>query len=179
MRVRHLFLVCCVFLLGPRPAEATFIYTFDAGGSTGGPASTTPISFSFLHETLGPAHLGGFNWPAINEDCSRGICRSDFLAISLPAHCQISIVMDFRFQVSGRDFPNELELLGTCRDPVTGLFSGLIGMAPQWSEPFDHVGTYFSGGTATRITIAEVPEPATWLLSGLGLALLRLRRARR
>jgi hypothetical protein len=174
MRVRHWWLVC-LLLLGPRSAEAAFIYTFESSSVVSG--STVTISFSFLNETIEQT-IFGFNWPNINEDCSRGLCRSDFLAISLPTNCQISTIMDFRLKNFGDFPPNELEMLGTCFDPVTGLPS-LFGLSPQWSEPFDHVGTYFSGGLGTRLTIAEVPEPATWLLSGLGLALLGLRRARR
>ncbi|HEX6062609.1 MAG TPA: hypothetical protein VFZ04_00245 [Longimicrobiales bacterium] len=171
------FVVAAVLLWTAKPAEATYIYTFDAGGATGSVGSTTPISFSFLHETLGPAHLGGFNWPEINEDCTRGICRSDFLAISLPAHCQISTVMDFRFEVIGRDFANELEMLGFCRNLVTGAPESLFGLVFHWLEPFDHVGTYISGGGPATLTIAEVADVgSTAPMFALGIAALGLRR---
>jgi hypothetical protein len=154
--MRKLAFVVIVLLWTAKPAEATFIYTYDAPCGSSGCGGIGGLSFSILSESvtgIGQTFVG----------------HPNLVSLTPPTNCQSFTQFTV---VSYQRFPTEGERIvgfGLCN-------SALWGVLTVFDELFDHVGTY-TQGTVT-LTIAEVPEPATWLLSGLGLALLRLRRAR-
>ncbi|MGH9241280.1 MAG: PEP-CTERM sorting domain-containing protein [Vicinamibacterales bacterium] len=152
-----------LILLAPRTVDAAFLYTLEWTQTSEG-----PLSFAILRQTLSETPFGG-NWPA------GAPADGSFIPISIPPDCQISVLVEPHFDLfSGKFLNNEAEVLGFCFNPMR-----LYGVGGIFEERFDHVGTYVGVSGSPTLTIAEVPEPATWLLSGLGLALLRLKRARR
>jgi len=156
MRLRHWWLAC-LLLMGPRPAEATFLFTYTLDCVI---CEGDDFSFSILSESS-----TGIGQTSIGDP--------DLVSLTPPGDCQsfthFTVVSYVRFP------DNPLE--GTRIEGFALCNSIIWGVLTVFDERFGRLGTYTKG--AATLTIAEVPEPATWLLSGLGLALLRLRRARR
>jgi hypothetical protein len=156
MRSKTWWLVC-LLLLGPRSAEATFIFTYELRPTI---HPEEGVSFSVLSE-----RIEGFAQVFVGHP--------DLVSLTPPLACQSFDMFTVVSYVRIPDNPLE----GTRIEGFARCNLAIWGILTVFDERFDHLGTYTKG--VATLTIAEVPEPATWLLSGLGLALLRLRRARR
>ena len=153
------FVLAVLLLWTAKPAEATFIYTYELRCTNPfGCSEVAPFSFSILSELvtgIGQTSLGDPN----------------LVSLTPPPGCQsftnFTVVSYQRFPTEGE----RIEGFARCNLAIWGILT-------VFDEQFDHVGTYTKGNAT--LTIAEVPDlGSTALIFTLGIAALGLRRRTR
>ena len=152
--MRKVTFVLAVLLWTAKPAEATYIYTFDWNCLD----CDYPFSFSILSESI-----NGFGQTSMGSP--------NLVSLTPPSYCQS---FDLFTVVSYVRFPdNPLE--GERIEGFARCNLALWGVLVVFDERFGRLGTYTKGGAT--LTIAEVADlGSTAMMFALGIGALGLRR---
>ena len=151
--------VLAMLLWAAKPAEATYLYTYELNcTSPFGCGTAAPFSFSLLSESI-----DGFGQTSMGSP--------NLVSLTPPSACQSFDMFTVVSYVRFPDNPFEGERIeGFARCNLT-----IWGILTVFDERFGHLGTYTKGNAT--LTIAEVADlGSTAMMFALGIGALGLRR---